>query len=73
MSTSLLRLAAAQSDIDLFIHIERSLYTAVIADSLDQLGYRNQAMRGDVRRLFPSAELMRGAHLRDVYEEYGVL
>jgi regulator of RNase E activity RraA len=55
MSTSLLRFAATQSDIDLFTQIERNLYTAVIADSLDQLGYRNQAMREDVRPLFPSS------------------
>src|SRR5215831_18947321 len=55
MSTSLLRFAATQSDIDLFTQIERNLYTAVIADSLDQLGYRNQAMREDIRPLFPSS------------------
>jgi regulator of RNase E activity RraA len=30
-------------------HIERSLYTAVVADSLDQLGYREQAMREYLR------------------------
>ena len=34
-----------------FDHIENNLYTAVISDSLDELGYRDQAMRKDVRPL----------------------
>src|SRR5262245_27188325 len=31
------------------------LYTAVVADVLDRLGYRNQVMRADLRPLFPLA------------------
>lgn len=53
MSTSVLRLPATQSDIELFTNIESTLYTAVVADSLDELGYRQQAMREDLRPLFP--------------------
>ena len=32
-----------------------ALYTPVVADVLDRLGYRDQAMRADVRPLFPGA------------------
>jgi regulator of RNase E activity RraA len=31
------------------------LYSAVVADVLDRLGYRNQVMRADIRPLFPQA------------------
>ena len=31
------------------------LYTAVVADVLDRLGYRNQSMRAGIRPLFPQA------------------
>ncbi|MFN7993463.1 MAG: RraA family protein [Bryobacteraceae bacterium] len=54
MSTSTLRLPATQSDIELFTTIETKLYTAVVADSLDELGYRHQAMRADLRPLMPN-------------------
>jgi regulator of RNase E activity RraA len=37
----------------LFRHIEANLYTAVISDSLDELGYRNQAFREFIRPLSP--------------------
>ncbi len=46
---------ATSSDLDLFAHIEKNLYTAVVSDSLDDLGYRNQAMRERLRPLFPNA------------------
>ncbi len=55
MSTPPPRLAASASDLELFSRIESTLYTAVVADSLDQLGYRHQAMREDLRPLFPGA------------------
>lgn len=32
------------------------LYTAVVADVLDRLGYRNQIMRADLRPIFPQAK-----------------
>src|ERR1700722_8705000 len=52
MTTSAMRVPATQTDIELFANIESNLYTAVIADSLDELGYRQQAMREDLRPLF---------------------
>ena len=55
MTTSAIRVPATPSDIELFTNIESNLYTAVIADSLDELGYRQQAMREDLRPLFPNA------------------
>ena len=36
-------------DNDFFAFIENELYTAVLADSLDELGYRNQAMKESLR------------------------
>ena len=47
------RSAATRDDIELFKHIEANLYTAVVADSLDELGYNHQAMNEYVRPLFP--------------------
>lgn len=41
------------ADVELFEHIERNLYTAVLADSLDELGFRQQAMRETIRPLSP--------------------
>ena len=42
------------SESDLLRDIEKNLYTAVICDALDDLGYRNQAMRERLRPLFPN-------------------
>ncbi|MCC6262155.1 MAG: RraA family protein [Bryobacterales bacterium] len=39
----------------LFEHVEKNLYTAVLSDSLDELGYRDQAMRETIRPLMPDA------------------
>jgi|SRR5579864_6910302 4-hydroxy-4-methyl-2-oxoglutarate aldolase len=47
------RSPATPADLELFKNIEATLYTAVIADSLDELGYRSQAMNESVRPLFP--------------------
>ena len=41
------------ADLELFDHIEKNLYTAVLADSLDELGLREQAMRETIRPLSP--------------------
>ncbi|HWC00986.1 MAG TPA: RraA family protein [Bryobacteraceae bacterium] len=49
------RLPATPADLELFAHIETNLYTAVVADALDELGYRNQAMREYIRPLFPES------------------
>ena len=43
--------AATPSDVEVFLHIETNLYTAVLSDSLDELGYHNQAMREWLRPL----------------------
>ena len=40
---------AAQSDLDLFAHLETALYTAVVSDALDELGIREQAMAEHLR------------------------
>lgn len=47
------RMPASDSDLALFQRIERELYTAVVCDALDDLGYRRQAMHERVRPLFP--------------------
>ena len=47
------RSPATEADLELFRHIEANLYTAVISDSLDELGYRNQAFREFIRPLSP--------------------
>jgi regulator of RNase E activity RraA len=45
--------ALQQADVELFQHVERNLYTAVLSDALDEMGYRNQAMRENIRPLSP--------------------
>jgi 4-hydroxy-4-methyl-2-oxoglutarate aldolase len=50
-SARILRSPATTADLDLFKHVEANLYTAVVSDSLDELGYRNQAMREFMRPL----------------------
>ena len=41
------------ADLDLFSHIEKNLYTAVICDALDEMGFRDRAMREHLRPLAP--------------------
>src|SRR5450432_2018136 len=43
--------SATSAELELFARIESTLYTAVLADSLDELGYRDQAMRETLRPL----------------------
>lgn len=52
-SNRLSRTPASDADLELFSQIEERLYTAVISDSLDELGYRNQALREFIRPLSP--------------------
>ena len=52
--TGVVRAAATAADLELFAEIEKDLYTAVVSDSLDDLGYRDQAMREHLRPLFPN-------------------
>ena len=40
---------SADRDLELCRFVEQNLYTAVVSDSLDQLGTRNQAMREYLR------------------------
>jgi 4-hydroxy-4-methyl-2-oxoglutarate aldolase len=40
--------------LELSVFAEERLYTAVVSDSLDQIGIRNQAMREYLRPLFPT-------------------
>jgi 4-hydroxy-4-methyl-2-oxoglutarate aldolase len=67
------------ADVELFAHIERNLYTAVLADSLDETGLREQAMRETIRPLSPNlvfAGWARTIACMDVYhigdDPYGV-
>lgn len=46
---------AAKDEIALFQEFEAKLYTAAIADALDELGKRDQAMREHLRPLSPDA------------------
>jgi 4-hydroxy-4-methyl-2-oxoglutarate aldolase len=52
-SERVMRSPATGADLELFRHIESHLYTAVVSDSLDELGYRDQAMREFMRPLSP--------------------
>ncbi len=52
------RSPATATDIELFKHAEKKLYTAVVSDALDELGYRGQAMREFMRPLFPGDRLV---------------
>ncbi len=47
------RAPATAQDLELFAHVEEKLYTAVVSDSLDELGYRNQALNEFMRPLAP--------------------
>ena len=55
----------------LFAMMKERLYAAVLCDALDQVGYRQQAMRADIRPLFPEAVVVgRACTMQsvDVYE-----
>jgi regulator of RNase E activity RraA len=62
--------AALAADVQLFERIEKSLYTAVIADALDELGQHDQAMREYLRPLSPDCRFVGWARTivcQDVY------
>jgi len=46
----------AQSDLALFAHLENNLYTAVVSDALDDLGFRDQAMEEHLRPVGANAK-----------------
>lgn len=43
----------APADIELFTHIERNLYTAVLSDALDDMGIRDRALAETLRPVSP--------------------
>jgi len=47
-----------KTDKDLFDLMQQHLYSGVISDSLDELGFRNQAMSEDIRPLVPDTVLV---------------
>jgi 4-hydroxy-4-methyl-2-oxoglutarate aldolase len=58
------------SDSEIFDLMQKKLYTGVICDILDELGYRNQAMRHDIRPLELDRTVVGRAktiHAADVY------
>jgi regulator of RNase E activity RraA len=58
-------------DLKLFAMMRAELYTAVLCDALDQVGLREQALRADIRPVYPAAMLVGRAltvQSVDVYE-----
>lgn len=55
-------MTAEQTETALFDQLVDELYTAVISDVLDSLGYRDQAMTADVRPVYAGARLVGRAH-----------
>jgi len=53
---------AAEAEGTLFDQLAEDLYTAVISDVLDALGYRDQAMTADIRPVYAGAKLIGRAH-----------
>ncbi len=46
------------ADTEMFEHIERNIYTAVLSDALDELGFRDRAMREELRPLSPDMTMV---------------
>jgi 4-hydroxy-4-methyl-2-oxoglutarate aldolase len=60
-----------ENEKDLFDTMEQKLYSSVVSDIVDQLGYRNQAMRADINPMWPGAVVAGRAHTVlsvDIYE-----
>jgi len=60
-----------KNDKELFDTMEQKLYTSVISDIVDQLGFRDQAMRADINPMWPGAVVAGRAHTVlsvDIYE-----
>ena len=43
------------NDQEMFQLMKEKLYSAVLSDAVDQVGHRNQAMRADIRPVYPEA------------------
>lgn len=54
-------MAEQNRDPELLARLE-ALYPAVVSDELDKMGYRHQAMRPDIRPLYPEARICGYAH-----------
>jgi regulator of RNase E activity RraA len=60
----------ASDETRLFEELRRDLYSAVLSDVLDRLGYRDQAMDATIRPVYPDAVVVGRAHTvltTDVY------
>ncbi len=60
-----------RDDTELLDTMEQKLYSSVISDVLDSMGYRNQAMRADINPVWPGAVVAGRAHTClsvDIYE-----
>ena len=60
-----------KDDKELFDTMEKKLYSSVISDVVDKLGYRKQAMRADINPMWPGAVVAGRAHTClsvDIYE-----
>jgi 4-hydroxy-4-methyl-2-oxoglutarate aldolase len=60
-----------RDDKELFDTMEQKLYSSVISDILDSMGYRDQAMRADINPVWPGAVVAGRAHTClsvDIYE-----
>jgi regulator of RNase E activity RraA len=61
----------SQDETAIFDALAGELYTAVISDTLDKVGYRDQAMTADIRPVFTGAKIIGRAHTvlsSDVYQ-----
>jgi regulator of RNase E activity RraA len=64
-------MALFKDDLEMFQFMKDKLYTAVLSDSLDQLDIYDQAMRADIRPVYPEAVVVGRAltvQSMDVYE-----
>jgi 4-hydroxy-4-methyl-2-oxoglutarate aldolase len=60
-----------EDELELFAMMRSELYSAVLCDALDQVGFREQAMRADIRPIYPDAVVVGRALTMqsvDVYE-----
>lgn len=65
-------LRSPRHDLAICEFAEKNLYTAVVSDSLDQLGVRNQAMREYLRPLYSSCKVAGWARTMSCSDLYHV-
>jgi 4-hydroxy-4-methyl-2-oxoglutarate aldolase len=56
-SSNATELLSQQHDVALCEFVEKNLYTAVVSDSMDQLGFRHQAMREYLRPVYSACKV----------------